>query len=555
MEPLTQQHMLRIMNIIYVKQRELPHIPNLHTSRARFFLLLKTGRKLVLRLLLLLLLLLLENHLSAEKISMNSRADQLKVFFLPFLVSGHMIPMVDLARLFAMHGVNVTIINTPANALLFQKAIDRDANSGHQIKTHILEFPSAQVGLPEGIENFNMITSHGMSHKLYYALSLLQKPIEQLFQEMTPDCIITDMFYPWTVDSAAKLGIPRLVFHTAGYFSQCAASSIKQHAPHLCVNSNADTFLLPDLPDTIEMTTLQLPRWVRTQDGYAQLMDRIRESERQSYGAVVNSFHELESAYEEHYTSITGIKAWSVGPVSLCVNRDAADKVERGNKVAPDENEWLNWLNSKECNSVLYVSFGSLNKFSTAQLIELAHGLDASSHQFIWVVRQKDKDQDEGWLEDFEKHIKESNRGLIIRDWAPQLLILEHPAIGGLVTHCGWNSILEGVTAGLPMITWPLYAEQFYNEKFVTQVIKIGVSVGVTEWRQWDEEAREVVKREEIKKTVIFLMGSGVQAAEMKNRARELRNAARRAIQSSGSSQSNLMSMIKELKSLKCGRS
>nr|XP_023883450.1 soyasapogenol B glucuronide galactosyltransferase-like [Quercus suber] len=399
---------------------------------------------------------------------MNSRADQLKVFFLPFPVSGHMIPMVDLARLFAMHGVNVTIITTPANALLFQKAIDRDANSGHQIKTHILEFPSAQVGLPEGIEYFNMITSHGMSHKLYHALSLLQKPIEQLFQEMTPDCIITDMFYPWTVDSAAKLGIPRLVFHTAGYFSQCAASSIKQYAPHLSVNSNADTFLLPDLPDTIEMTTLQLPRWVRTQDGYDQLMGRIRESERQSYGAVVNSFHELESAYEEHYTSITGIKAWSVGPVSF---------------------------------------FGSLNKFSTAQLIELAHGLDASSRRFIWVVRQKDKDQVEGWLEDFETHIKESNRGFIIRDWAPQLLILEHQAIGGF----------EGATAGLPMIPWPLYAEQFYNEKFVTQVIKIGVPVGVTEWRQWDEDAREVVKREEIEKAVIFLMGSGVHPAEMKN--------------------------------------
>lgn len=79
--------------------------------------------------------------------------------------------------------------------------------------------------------------------------------------------------------------------------------------------------------------------------------------------------------------------------------------------------------------------------------------------------------------------------------------------------------------------------------------------MGVTEWRQWDEEAREVVKREEIVKAVIFLMGSGVQAAEMKNRARELRNAARRAILSSGSSQSNLMSIIKELKSLKCGRS
>jgi soyasapogenol B glucuronide galactosyltransferase len=484
---------------------------------------------------------------------MDSQADQLKAIFLPFLVPGHMIPLVDTGRLFAMHGVNVTIITTPANALLFQKAIDRDASSGHQIKTHILEFPSAQVGLPKGIENFNMITSPDMSHKLYYAVSLLQKPIEQLFQDMRPDCIVTDMFYPWTVDSANKLGIPRLVFHGTSYFSLCAASCIKQYAPHQSVKSNTDTFLLPGLPNKIEMTTSQLPRWVRTPEAYTQLMDKIKESEQRSYGAVMNSFHELESAYEEHYKSVMGIKAWSVGPISLWANSDATDKVERGNK-ATTENEWLNWLNSKECNSVLYVSFGSLNKFSTSQLIELAHGLEASNHQFIWVVRLKNKDEDEGWLRDFEKRIKESNRGLIIWDWAPQLLILEHPAIGGLVTHCGWNSILEGVTAGLPMITWPLYAEQFYNEKLVTDVIKIGVAVGVKEWRKMDEEAKETVKREEIEKAVTFLMGSGVEAAEMKNRARELGNAARSAVQSGGSSQSNLMGLIKELKSLKCER-
>ena len=113
-------------------------------------------------------------------------------------------------------------------------------------------------------------------------------------------------------------------------------------------------------------------------------------------------------------------------------------------------------------------------KFSEAQLIEIAHGLEASGHRFIWVVWQKDKDQDEGCLEEYEKRVKESNKGLIIRGWTPQLMILEHPAVGGQVIHCGWNSFLEGVTAGLPMITWPIFAEQFYHEKFVTEVLKIG---------------------------------------------------------------------------------
>ena len=482
--------------------------------------------------------------------------NELKVIFLPFfLAPGHLIPMVDTARLFAMHGVNVTIITSPASALLFQKAIHRDANSGHQIKTHVLQFPSDQVGLPRGIENFNTVTSLDMTSKLFHGLSLLQPQIEQLFQDMQPDCIVSDMFYPWTVDSAAKLGIPRLLLYVTCYFSLCAQNCVQQYKPHESVNSDTDLFLLPGLPNKIEMTRLQLPEWLRTPNGYTQLMDKIKESERRSYGSILaNSFYELEGAYEELHKNNMGIRTWSVGPVSLWVNKDVADKVERGNKAAVEEHELLNWLNAKECNSVLYICFGSSSKFPTAQLIEMAHGLEASGHQFIWVVRQKDGDQGEGWLGDFEKRMKESNRGLIIRGWAAQILILEHPAIGGQVTHCGSNSLLEGVTAGLPMIAWPLYAEQFYLEKLVTEVLKIGVAVGKKEWSIWAEETKEIVKRDDIEKAVKFLMGSGEEAAEMRNRAKELGNAARKAVESSGSSQSNFMGLINGLKSLKCAR-
>ena len=485
---------------------------------------------------------------------MESQVDQLKVIFLPFfLAPSHQIPMVDTARLFAMHGVNVTIVTTSANALLFQKSIDRDANSGHQIKTHVLQFPSAQVGLPDDIENFNTATSlTDMVPKLFLGQSLLKKPIEQIFQDMQPDCIVSDIFHPWTVDSAAELGIPRLVFHVTSCFSFCAETCVEQYKPHLSVNSDTELFLLPGLPKKIEMTRLQIPD---IPDEFNQIMILNKEAERRSYGAILNSFYELEGAYEELHKSNTGIKTWSVGPVSLWVNKDVTDKVERGNKEALKDHEWLHWLNAKESNSVPYISFGTLKKLSEAQLIEIAHGLEASGHQFIWVVRQKDKDQDEGWLEEFDKRVKESNKGLIIRGWAPQLMILEHRSVGGQVTHCGWNSFLEGVTAGLPMITWPIFAEQFYHEKLVTEVLKIGVAVGKKEWTTLSrKKTKEVVKREDIEKAVKFLMGSGEEAAEMRNRARELGNAARKAVESSGSSQSNFMALINDLKSLKSKR-
>ncbi|KAJ7943746.1 Glycosyltransferase [Quillaja saponaria] len=448
--------------------------------------------------------------------------DVLKIIVLPWVTSGHMIPMVDAARLFAMHGADVTIITTPANALTFQKSVDRDFNSGRLIRTHTLKFPAAEVGVPEGVENFNN-TSPEMTSKVYLGVSMLREPTQQLIEDLRPDCLITDMFYPWAVDVADKLGIPRLIFQGPGSFGLSAMHSIKQYEPFKSVTSDTETFPLPGLPHKVEMTRLQIPKWVREPNGYTQLMGRVKDSERRSYGSLVNSFYDFEGPYEEHYRKATGQRVWSIGPVSVWVNQDAADKVGRGQDlVAEDQNSWLNWLNSKEKNSVLYVSFGSMAKFPSAQLLEIAHGLEASGHSFIWVVRKVDGDDDvDVWLPDFEKKMKENNKGFIIRNWAPQLLILDHPAIGGLLNHSGWNSVLEGATAGLPMITWPLYAEHFYNERLVLDVLKIGVPVGVKEWKNL-HEVGELVRRDAIAKAIKLLMGSGEEAEVMRKKAKEL---------------------------------
>ncbi|CAJ2650210.1 unnamed protein product [Trifolium pratense] len=106
-----------------------------------------------------------------------------------------------------------------------------------------------------------------------------------------------------------------------------------------------------------------------------------------------------------------------------------------------------------------------------------------------------------GFLMDLNKRMKEMDKGLIFRGWVPQLLILEHDAVRGFLTHCGWNSTLEGVCAGVPMITWPLSAEQFTNEKLVTDVLRVGVQVGSREW-SWDEGRKELVGREKVELAV-----------------------------------------------------
>jgi len=438
--------------------------------------------------------------------------NQLHVVFLPFPTPGHMIPMIDTARIFAMHGVNVTIITTHANALTFQKTIDSDFNSGYSIKTHLIQFPSAQVGLPGGVENIKDGTSLEMYGKISRGIWMLQNQIEVLFQDLQPDCIVTDMLYPWTVEAAAKLGIPRIHYYSSSYFSNCAAHFIMKYRPQDKLVSETQQFTIPGLPHTIEMTPLQLPDWLRTKNRAAAFFEPVFESEKRSYGTLYNSFHELESDYEKLSNTTMGIKSWSVGPVSAWANKNDESKTNRGHveKNFGKETELLNWLNSKQNESVLYVSFGSVNRLDNAHIVEIAHGLENSGHNFIWVVRKKERDESENdFLQEFEERMKECKKGYIIWNWAPQLLILDHPATGGIVTHCGWNSILESVNSGLPMIAWPMSEEQFYNEKLLVDVLKIGVPVGAKENKLWTSTSSEevVVKRDGIAMAVEILMG------------------------------------------------
>ncbi|XWS54765.1 hypothetical protein CRYUN_Cryun10bG0117200 [Craigia yunnanensis] len=478
---------------------------------------------------------------------MASKSRQLHIIFFPVFAHGHLIPTVDMARLFARHGVKVTIATTPINAHLFAKKIQRDRKLCFEISTYIIKFPSAEAGLPEGCENASSITSPEMHVKFFKAFNLFRKPLEQLLEERRPDCLVADMMFTWATDVASKFGIPRLVFHGTSCFAISIFDSITRHVPFKKVESDFELFDVPGLPNHIKMTRMQLPGYIKDEEEneMKKLLNEALKSELTSYGVIFNSFYELEPAYKEHYSKIMGRKAWHVGPVSLC-NKNNEDKAERGDVASIDRHECLRWLDSKKPNSVLYICFGSSFMFSAAQLNEIAKGLEASGQNFIWVVKKVNNEDKEEWLpEGFEERME--GKGLIIRGWASQVLILDHEAVGGFMTHCGWNSTIESITAGVPMVTWPLYAEQFSNEKLVLDVIKIGVSIGAKEWSRWADDTKFKVTKEDIKRAVTRLM-VGEEAEKMRNRARELKDLAWRAVEEGGSSYSDLNALLDELR-------
>nr|QDM38901.1 UDP-glycosyltransferase UGT73B28 [Glycyrrhiza uralensis] len=483
---------------------------------------------------------------------MGSNSNQaLHMFFFPMLAHGHMIPMVDMAKLFAAKGVKATIITTPLNAAFISKTIKRAKTSGHGIHIQTIEFPCAEAGLPIGCENADSIPSPEYFPAFFVATGLLQEPFEQLILEHRPDCVVADIFLPWVTDSSAKFGIPRLVFHGTSFFSLCAGECMRLYEPQKNVSSDSEPFVIPNLPGEVKMTRMQTaPPPEKEETVTVRVMKEAKESEQRSYGVVVNSFYELEKAYADHYRNVLGRRAWHIGPLSLC-NRDAEEKANRGKEASIDEHQCLKWLDAKKPNSVVYICFGSVANFPDSQLRDIAMGLEASGHQFIWVVRKKGKkdgEEEEGsWLpEGFEERME--GKGLIIRGWAPQVLILEHEAIGAFVTHCGWNSTLEGVVAGVPMVTWPVFAEQFYNEKLATEVLKIGVPVGVKKYVR-PMGVGDSIKWDAVEKAVKRIM-EGEEAEEMRNRAKVFSQLARRAVEVGGSSYSDLDALIEELGSL-----
>ncbi|KAK7837551.1 scopoletin glucosyltransferase [Quercus suber] len=296
---------------------------------------------------------------------MSSESVQLHIFFFPFMAQGHMIPTIDMAKLFAARG-----------------------------------FPTVEAGLPEGCENVDSVSSPDMFPAFFIATKMLQQPLEQLLKDYQPSCLVADMFFPWATDVAAKFGIPRLVFHGTCFFSLPANDAMRLYEPHKKVPSDSETFVIPNFPGKIKLTRAQLTDFTQqeVETYFTNLLKEAAESELKSYGVVVNSFYELESVYADHYRKVLGRKAWHIGPVSLC-SKDAEDKAQRGKEASIDEHECLKWLGTKKSNSVVYICFGTIAKLSDSQLKEIAMGLEASGQQFIWVVRKgKNEKEEEGWL-------------------------------------------------------------------------------------------------------------------------------------------------------------
>ena len=294
-----------------------------------------------------------------------------------------------------------------------------------------------------------------------------------------------DFFCALGLSVASDLNIPSYFFFTSG--AGCLASFLYFRTIH----NNSDKSLrdlntllyIPGVPP-IHSSDMPKPVLDRNDKAYECFLENSIQLHK-SAGIIVNTFESLEYKAIRAVSDGLCLPEDTPTPPIYCIGPLIISHNQRGgaSNGVPD---CLTWLDSQPSGSVVFLCFGSLGLFTKEQLGEIAVGLERSGQRFLWVVRNPPSHNESVAITvqpnpDLESLLPDGflgrtkDRGLVVKSWAPQVAVLNHDSVGGFVSHCGWNSVLEAVCAGVPMVSWPLYAEQRFNRVVLVEEIKIAL--------------------------------------------------------------------------------
>ncbi|XP_028753508.1 UDP-glycosyltransferase 72E3-like [Neltuma alba] len=445
---------------------------------------------------------------------------------------GHLIPMLELGkRLISHHGFEVTIFVVTVDSPTTHSQIIQQASNPKSTGLNVVVLPPVDVSSRLGALNSQLGTR--IRFTMDESLPLLRSAI--LSMKVLPIALIVDMFGTNAFTMARDLKMLRFVFFTSSAWvlalhvnipiihKEQLDRHVKHHEPLQIPGCKPVKF-----EDTMEPLLLKDEPMVF--EGFMKMCTNTADAD----GILVNTWQELEPTTLKALLSGEAIrgKIYPVGPLVRGINSNRTEK---------DHDLVLSWLDRQPAESVIFVSFGSGGTMSEAQMEEIAHGLELGQQRFIWVVRPPHKEKNHGSY--FRLEYGENNRdsvlekflsrthelGLVVPMWAPQSEILEHSSVGAFLTHCGWNSTFEAITNGVPMIAWPLYAEQKMNAAALTE--EMGVAVRV---KRGGNKA-EVVKREEIQRLIRRVMVEE-EGVCMRERVKKLQRSAKMALSEAGSS-------------------
>ncbi|XP_072959916.1 UDP-glycosyltransferase 88B1-like [Typha angustifolia] len=457
---------------------------------------------------------------------------------------GHLVSMVELGNLLThRHGLSVVVLvleppfhTGAATAGFIPKAISSNPSISFVRLPSITKLPPNNSPNHEALAfDLLRLSNPNLLSTLKNLSASSSSPIRAL---------ILDFFCTDALDVAEQLSIPAYFFYT----SNASALASFLHFPilHARISSSfkdmdKTPIIFPGLPP-IPASDMLLPLLDREDSAYKGF---IRHFSRLPLadGILVNSFESLEPRALEAIRTGSCLPDRTIPPV-YCVGPVIRD----GKRETRHES--AQWLDAQPCGSVVFLCFGSLGVFTEEQIREIARGLENSGHRFLWVVRvaadttrlydrPAEPDLDRVLPEGFVERTK--GRGLVLKTWAPQVEVLGHVAVGGFVTHAGWNSVLEGIWAGVPMVAWPLYAEQRMNKVVMEE--ELGIGVGIEGYE------RAVVGAEEVERKIRWLMESE-EGRRLRDRTARMKSAARAAMEEGGSSYRALKEVADKWKGL-----
>ncbi|KAG2649780.1 hypothetical protein PVAP13_1NG419952 [Panicum virgatum] len=426
--------------------------------------------------------------------------------------TGHLIPMTELARrLVAHHSLTATLVTFT----------DQSAPNAHSaVLSSLSATQVSAVALP-AVALDDLLSDAHIGTSVPISIPHLRALLRDITSAAPLAVLVPDFFGSTLLPLAAELGVPAYIFSP----SNLSVLALMRNAVEL--NDGAASGEYRDLPDVLRLPGGVLLRREDYTDNfknskepiYAHVIEEGRRY-RAADGFLVNSFHEMEPGSVEEFKQAveqgTFPPVYPVGPlIRPCSDED-------------DASACLDWLDRQLTGSVVYVSFGSAGALSVEQTAELAAGLEGSGHRFLWVMRMpsldgensamstthsNDKDDPLAWLpEGFLE--RTSGRGGVGAAGA----VLSHPATAAFLSHCGWNSTLESVASGVPMVAWPLYAEQSTNAAPALLSENVALRLRAT-------RADGLIAREEIAAAVREVMGGEEKGRTVRRRAGELQRA------------------------------
>ncbi|KAI3839079.1 hypothetical protein MKW92_041717 [Papaver armeniacum] len=451
------------------------------------------------------------------------------IIMLPSPGMGHLIPFIELAkRLVHNHGFSVTF-TIPTDTGSPSKAQKSVLDSLPSSINSIFLAPVDLSDLPADVKAETKISL--MVSRSVPSLSNSFKHIASTHRVVA---FVVDGFGTDTFDVANEFNVKPYVF----FATTAMALALFSYFPKMDQEYSCEYRDVPEpiqIPGSIAINGIDLidPLQDRKNESYTWVLHHAKRYKLSS-GVLLNTFDEFET------DTIKALKGNESGnppiyPIGPLIRKGKSDNVS-------DDSGCLKWLDDQPLGSVLFISFGSGGTLSSEQLTELALGLEMSEQRFLLVARNpSDKAANatffnpqgmedpfdflpEGFLE------RTKNLGLVVNSWAPQVQVLSHASTGGFLTHCGWNSTLESVVHGVPLIAWPLYAEQKMNA-LMLEDLKVALRPKA--------DKRGIIRRDEIARVVKGLM-EGEEGKNIKSRMTELQNAATNVLEENGSSAKSL---------------